>query len=366
MERLRRRDLDALSSCLRELYSYRSLEEFRSSIVKAIPAVIPSDRISYNEIELRNQKNILITEPAPPDFPELYKAFARRMDEHPYIEHYRRTGDGRARRISDFLTQREFRRLRLYNEYYRKVGIDHSLVVSLSDAPSQLGGGIAFGRSGKDFSGRDRLLLDTFRPHLVQARQNAKAAERNQLDSQNLHQAVEELDRGIIYLSEDGRVEMVTERARRLLPAYFGPLEGTDGLPEVLRRWVERQHSARSGNGDAPPIRKPLVVESGSGKLVVRLVADKAQDGRQLLLLEEQAPPVSTDDLAPLLGLTRREGEILHLVARGDTDQQIAAALYVSPRTVGKHLENIYSKLGVSGRAEAVSKAMEVAGPIRR
>jgi DNA-binding CsgD family transcriptional regulator len=54
-------------------------------------------------------------------------------------------------------------------------------------------------------------------------------------------------------------------------------------------------------------------------------------------------------------GLTCRETEILELVATGRTDDAIARQLGVSPRTIAKHLEHIYRKLGVANRAAAVS-----------
>jgi DNA-binding NarL/FixJ family response regulator len=57
--------------------------------------------------------------------------------------------------------------------------------------------------------------------------------------------------------------------------------------------------------------------------------------------------------------LTARELEVLRLLARGLRNKEIAARLYVSERTVSFHLANIYQKLNVSGRTEALSKALE-------
>jgi DNA-binding NarL/FixJ family response regulator len=57
--------------------------------------------------------------------------------------------------------------------------------------------------------------------------------------------------------------------------------------------------------------------------------------------------------------LTTRELEVLRLLARGLRNKEIAARLYVSERTVSFHLANIYQKLNVSGRTEALSKALE-------
>jgi DNA-binding NarL/FixJ family response regulator len=57
--------------------------------------------------------------------------------------------------------------------------------------------------------------------------------------------------------------------------------------------------------------------------------------------------------------LTAREQEVLSLLARGLRNKEIAARLIVSERTVNFHLANIYQKLNVSGRTEALSKALE-------
>jgi HD-GYP domain-containing protein (c-di-GMP phosphodiesterase class II) len=58
-------------------------------------------------------------------------------------------------------------------------------------------------------------------------------------------------------------------------------------------------------------------------------------------------------------GLTEREVEVLALIAKGHTNRQTADRLYISPKTVGRHIENIYSKIGVSTRAAAAVFAME-------
>ncbi|HEX2404667.1 MAG TPA: HD domain-containing phosphohydrolase, partial [Acidimicrobiia bacterium] len=58
-------------------------------------------------------------------------------------------------------------------------------------------------------------------------------------------------------------------------------------------------------------------------------------------------------------GLTDREVEVLRLLARGDTNRRIGEALFISPKTVGRHVENIYVKIGVSTRAGAALYAME-------
>lgn len=64
-------------------------------------------------------------------------------------------------------------------------------------------------------------------------------------------------------------------------------------------------------------------------------------------------------DLSPQ-GLTQREAEVMHWLACGKTDAEIAALLAISPRTVQKHLEHIYVKLGVETRTAAVMRTLGI------
>ncbi|HET9507910.1 MAG TPA: HD domain-containing phosphohydrolase [Gaiellaceae bacterium] len=58
-------------------------------------------------------------------------------------------------------------------------------------------------------------------------------------------------------------------------------------------------------------------------------------------------------------GLTDREVEVLRLLARGRTNREVARRLSIAPKTVGRHVENVYGKIGVSSRAAAAVFAME-------
>ena len=57
-------------------------------------------------------------------------------------------------------------------------------------------------------------------------------------------------------------------------------------------------------------------------------------------------------------GLTRREGEVLRLIAAGMSNREIAAALFLSPRTAERHVANIYLKIGAHSKAEAAAYAL--------
>jgi DNA-binding CsgD family transcriptional regulator len=62
------------------------------------------------------------------------------------------------------------------------------------------------------------------------------------------------------------------------------------------------------------------------------------------------------------LTVTEREAEVLLWIARGKSNRDIAEILNLSPRTVNKHLEQIYAKLGVENRASAVAVVVRTIG----
>ncbi len=62
-------------------------------------------------------------------FPDGGQLFQQHLHEHPVLAHVRATGDGRARRISDFLSDRQFRSLGLYRDFYRRRGVDYQVAI---------------------------------------------------------------------------------------------------------------------------------------------------------------------------------------------------------------------------------------------
>jgi DNA-binding NarL/FixJ family response regulator len=70
------------------------------------------------------------------------------------------------------------------------------------------------------------------------------------------------------------------------------------------------------------------------------------------------APPKAFENPAEADGLSERELEVLLMVARGMSNHQIAISLHLSEATIKRHLANIYPRIGVSSRGEAVRKAL--------
>ena len=179
-------------------------------------------------------------EPRAPVTPAIHEAHGRLAYQYPY-----RPWSPEARRPlrwSDLLSRREWHALDLYWEVCRPLDGEYELELWLA-TPDGIAGGFGFDSFKRDFSERDKLVLDTLQPHLVQLWRNAAA----------------------------------------------------------------RQPESRS-----------------------------------------------------LATLTPREREILLWVARGKSNREIAAVLYLAPGTIRKHLDNVYDKLGVSNRAGAVGRAFSI------
>jgi len=80
----------------------------------------------------------------------------------------------------------------------------------------------------------------------------------------------------------------------------------------------------------------------------------------QTVIFTEQKPAVLNDEKLLATGLSKREAEILLLIHDGLSNQQIADKLFISEHTVKKHVSNIFLKLNVERRTEAVKRAKEL------
>lgn len=347
-----RQDFRALLEFLKELYALRDLEAFRAHLLSALPKVVPSEVTTYDEMNPTKKESKDRSDPPEAFTPTLKQAWTQVLREHSILMHHTRNPDSRVLKLSDFLTQSQLHRLALYNELYRKWGVEYNMGIPLS-MPLPLVIGVGLHRGKPDFSERERSMINLLRPHLVQAYHNAEAATRMQQELDLARQGTEETGRGMIVLSPEGRVRRMSTRARQWVEEYFGS-SSADRLPEALQRWVRHQQALLVGADEIPLPRGPLVVEHEGKRLVVRLVSDWDQS---LLLLEERYTALQPESLE-ILGLTRRETEVLAWVAQGRSNYAIGVILGMSELTVKKHLEHIYAKLGVWNRTEATARAL--------
>ncbi|MFT0862326.1 response regulator [Ancylobacter sp. G4_0304] len=192
-------------------------------------------------------------------------------------------------------------------------------------------------------------LIARIRVHLANARQahSARAA----LDASG---------RFLLSATRGGRVLWATPQATALLGAVSGTAPGDSlVLPETVRRWLDGQRGDPSG---VEPGVIELSVEGSPRRLRLSYVGQIGPDELLLRIVEDGGVPPE-QVLRTKLNLTAREAEVLMWLARGKANRDIGEILGLSPRTVNKHLEQIYSKIGVENRAAAAALAVTALAP---
>jgi DNA-binding CsgD family transcriptional regulator len=248
MKQLTSRDLRNLLGAVAILYENLALSTLAQRTVAAVAQVLPTDMVTYNEVDLiRRVDHIFIV----PDDARLapgtaeYSTFIRHIDEHPLIMHNARIADPVPRKISDFLSNRQFRSLGLHCEFFRVFDVNYQMAMVVQHAGQRMIG-VAANRTLSDFTERERVCLGVLRSHVVQAYRHGLSIER-----------------------------------------------------------------ARAG-----------------------------------FHFDRDTHPAAS-------GLTQREVEVLHWVAGGKSNDDVARIVGATSATVKKHLEHIYDKLGVANRTAA-------------
>ena len=185
-------------------------------------------------------------------------------------------------------------------------------------------------------------MLARIRVHLANARltQSARAA----LDVSG---------RYLLAVNGVGKIMWATPQAQKLLSDALSADSDDDVvLPDPIPQWLDQARKGKAGSkatimtalpGDEQ-LRLQYMGRLGSNEFLLRLAKDSGAD----------APAEFSSEL----GLTTREGEVLSWLSKGKTNRDIAQILGLSPRTVDKHLEQIYSKLGVENRTAAAAIAV--------
>lgn len=278
--------------------------------------------------------------------PELLAAVGANAADHPVARGDFRAPQSGARRLSDFVCPRAWRRAGLFNDFYRRLGMTHEVSAQISWGSRGLSRCVTVHRGGSDFGAREMALLEVVTPHLraAQARVDAAAL----------------ADRRLALLARDGRrggegtlvlgsghgIVAASPRAAELLLRWFG--SGAEELPPQLARW---RLEVRAGAAPSSLERR-----RDESTLEVRLLP---ANGEELLLLSERAERITPTALARALPITPRQAEVLSHLAGGATNDGIALALGISRHTVVRHVECLYLRLGVQTRAAATKVALE-------
>ena len=249
----------------------------------------------------------------------------------------------------------------MYNECVRPFfGVDHQMAIAVTATPSHVVG-LTVARAGRDFSERDRRLLDLLRPHVMQVRRTIERLERLAGDVVAFARGTDAAGVGLVRLTRRGRVRMMTSRARAWLEQYLGRAPTSTRLPDVLHSWVLACERVATLPGDPPTPLEPLAIHGARGTLRARFVPD---EGGALLRLDEYPSGLDREALGQL-GLTPRETDVLVWVAAGKTSAEIGLIVGARLRTVEKHLERIYRKLGVENRTAAAGVVRSISSRLR-
>ncbi len=106
------------------------------------------------------------------------------------------------------------------------------------------------------------------------------------------------------------------------------------------------------------PHREPLTPDEAAGEITAEVKAGRL-DGGAVAAVLTAAGRAGPGRRAWPDELTAREVEVLGLLARGQSNRQVATRLTVTPKTVANHVEHLYTKIGVSSRAAATLYAMQ-------
>jgi len=340
------RDARSLLDAVRDVNDSADLDEFAIVVTRTVRALVDSDGVGYNEVDPRGPRLLAYTDPE--DYvPEHFADdWVRLAHEHPIYAYMQRTGDGSPRTISDFLSREEFHELELYWGLYGPVGVEYQIAFGLP-APQPLVVAIAATREARDYTARERTVLETFRPHLLQAYRVVRT--RTELSA--------DLTGVLSSFAAAGRYVAFVEPSGLRFPGDGGAVlaEWIDDHDE-LDAWMRAQRRRLDGE-EVPAPAQPFTIVRGGRRLVIRYMAGAGRP--DALLIDEREAQVDPARLHRV-GLSPREAEVLARLADGSDDAVIAAALGVQPGTVRKHLERIYRKLGVHSRAQAVAAAFEV------
>jgi DNA-binding response OmpR family regulator len=184
-------------------------------------------------------------------------------------------------------------------------------------------------------------MLARIRVHLANARltQSARAA----LDASG---------RFLLAVNRQGKIMWATPQAQKLLSENLAA--GTNDelvLPHPMLPWLEQVQKAKAGS------KTPAMASFPNNEQLRLQYMGKLGSNEFLLRLAKDSSANTPAEFSSELGLTSREGEVLSWLSKGKTNRDIAQILGLSPRTVDKHLEQIYAKLGVENRTAAAAIA---------
>jgi DNA-binding CsgD family transcriptional regulator len=355
-------DLNEIVRSLPELYGARDMTGFPLASLRLINRLIPAAQFSsYNEIEMKTGSARVFFEPA--EFeeegerhkPNLWKY----RHQHPIMRLFEQGDHEGVKMISDFLEPEALHKLEIYQEVLAKMGVEDTLSITL---PSTRDLKVFYAvNSPARFTERDRMVAKILQPHLVQAFENVLAfTDAKAMAALSAH-AFQAGSHGLILADNSGRIIHASEIASDHL-AILEPERG-DGV--TVTAINERLHPRLldwldEGPPSAEQRSRILEVEDNGSRVLFR--SARVDGEHWVIATQMQTLRALAVSLQEVYGLSDRQADVLFWISRGKSNADIAAILEISDRTVAKHIELLFDKLGVENRLAATRKALDAIG----
>lgn len=355
---LAERDLRAVLGALQSL-AERSADSasFIAAALEGLTGIIASELTTLSICDLERGTRRVVGRQGESLSAADRAAFDKHFREHPLVRFHSSHPGGPTQRISDCMATPIFRDSALHADYYRRIGINYVMALPLRIDDANVIS-VVFNRSLSDFKDGERAVADAIRQPLAAIYRNLLACEDAGIGLKCVSQLAGDGGWQMMRVTLAGRILDASPLALSLLGRFF-PESGAarqTRLPAALFEWFAR---SRNWGLERPAINhgQPFTLSRLGLALRVHFIPDPDDSCAGYLLMKVSRAELHAADLAHL-PVTEREREILALVAAGKTNGEIGTILAISARTVQKHLEHIFQKLGVESRTAAAVRAL--------
>jgi DNA-binding CsgD family transcriptional regulator len=154
----------SLFDAVYEMNTAEGHADFLTAVTVALSRLIPADVCVVHVLDRTEERLIYRMAPENPFTPDEMAHYAAHSDQFPFVPYYEKTGDNRARRLSDITDMTVWRQSEYYNKVLGRLGLAHALALPVNVSASTVAG-LSFNRSTGDFTIEERDMLDAFGPH---------------------------------------------------------------------------------------------------------------------------------------------------------------------------------------------------------
>jgi DNA-binding CsgD family transcriptional regulator len=364
-------DGDFWSNEVRRLYEASVREDFCARLVEIVASIIPASHVNLKVLAgwVATTANggfeawpgpVLLrsfTHPHRPEVETLASQFVKHLSSHPLYQHYRENGPYPVK-ISDTVDLQQFMKTEIYRHFFQPLGVKHQMVLFLQSGVD-LRVALTVNRGDADFSENDLAVLGRLAPHLNQAYRNAAAYDENRNALNEIACGLDQLARALVLTFGNGEIYWESAAAREWLTTFF-PADYSANpkrLPKDLREWFFRVQRCVNADKGGRLLGESRIAAGGGVQLLLKCA--RVGEKKYLITLKREHSRLDPEAIR-LVGLTPREGDVLHWISEAKTDEEIARLLELSPRTVQKHVEHLLPKVGVENRHQAQQVGFEL------